>query len=392
MKRIVAFLVLLCILSGLSGCEKEPAAGETWARAYNQRGAFSDKGYYFLTPGGFLQFVDLTSGTRVALCGKVDCLHEQEPDNRKAESCEARLIGASMITPLFFWDGHLYYILEDEYGLQVYRRNADGTGLKRVTALGKQYTEKQKDVTVYAYAVSNGFLYYNADVDGAVSSADGGNTVQWEGNYIGRLSLSTGKEELLLENSKAYMTLCAVKNNAVLFHAADVVPAGPDYGEERRKAPAYLQCWQEGEVSTLFKKTALEFPGVNAVDGGKVYYTASSETGTDTCAYDLERGKSEKVLDTSMRYIGAGYAFRLEPKGETWQLRSLPENKTLPNALSKDSLQVTTVSDRGFILKRTVEGETGFSQSYSYVSFGALADGLQETDLMTFYSHGITSE
>lgn len=392
MKKLIAFLILLCFPWGFSGCEKEPSADGDWVWAYNRRGAFSDAGYYFLTPGGFLQFVDLAGGTRVALCGKVDCLHEQEPDNREAESCEARLIGASMITPLFFWDGYLYYILEDAYGLQVYRRNADGTGLKRVTTLGKQYTEKQKDVTVYAYAVSNGFLYYNADVDGSVSGADGGNTVQWEGNYIGRLALSTGKEEILLENSEAYMTLCAVKNNTVLFHATDVVPVDSNYGETRWKTPAYLQCWQEGKVSTLLKKTVREFPGVNAVDGGKVYYTASSETGDHTYAYDLDRGKSWPVCEASLRYIGAGYAFRLEPEKEIWQLRSLPENKTLPNALSKDSLLVTTASDRGFILKRTVEEKTGFLQSYSYVTFEALADGLQETDLMTFYSHGITSE
>ena len=106
----------------------------------------------------------------------------------------------------------------------------------------------------------------------------------------------------------------------------------------------------------------------------------------------MDRGKSRPVCEASLRYIGAGYAFQLEPEKEIWQLRSLPENKTLPNALSKDSLLVTTASDRGFILKRTVEEKTGFLQSYSYVTFEALADGLQEMDLMTFYSHGITSE
>jgi len=396
-KRIFTCLLLFCLLCGLSACSKQAGTGSDWVWAYNQRGAFSDKGYYFLA-SGFLRFVDTASGVSVCLCSKAGCLHDQEPDHRKSESCEARLIGSTMLTPLFFCNDNLYYILRDQYGSHLYRRDATGANLETVATLGEKYIEDQQDVTVYAYAVADGFLYYSADVDGSVRTGDGRNMVQWISNYLGRLDLQTGKEEILLDKSDVYITLCAVKGNEALFHTAGIPDAAyddPNYRQLRLKMPAKLQHWDgtKGHVRTLFEKTVQEFPGVNIVDNDKLYYTSSSESASGVYTYDLHTNKLEAVQLDSLRHMGNGYALRRDTDKEQWQLYDLNTKKELFNALSNEGFVVMTISDEGFAIKRTVEDDnTGDQQLYSYVKYVSLADGLQEQDLMDFYSQSVTVE
>lgn len=397
-KRIFTGLLLLCLLCGLSACGKQTTPKSEWAWAYNQRGVFSDKGYYFLTPDGFLRFMDTTNGVSVCLCSKVDCLHDEAPDARESENCEARLIGASIITPMFFWDNHLYYILEDEYGPQVYRRDAAGAGLKKMTTVGLKHIEQKKDVTVFAYAVSDGFLYYSADVDGSVRAEDGGNMVQWVSNYLGRLDLQTGKEEILLEKSDVYITLCAVKGNEVLFHTAGVPNADyndPNYRQARLEMPATLQRWDgtTGQVYTLFEKTVQEFPGISIIDDDIAYYSVKSDTECCVYAYDINTGKQDVVSHDALRYIGKGYALSLDSDREQWHLYNLNTKKELPNVLNEEGFSVQTISDIGFVIKRTVgDGDAGNRQIFSYITYEALGDGLQEQDLMDFYSQSVTVE
>lgn len=395
LKSIVASSLILFLLCGLSACGKQTTPNLEWVWAYNQRGAFSDKGYYFLV-SGFLRFVDTTSGVSVCLCSKAGCQHDQEPDQRKSESCEARLIGASMITPIFFWGNNLYYVLKDQYGSHVYRRDATGAELETVATLGEKYIEDQRVVTVYAYAVADGFLYYSADVDGSVRAADGGNMVQWISNYLGRLDLQTGKEEILLEKSDVYITLCAVKGNEVLFHTAgipNVAYDDPNYRQLRLEMPATLQHWDgtNGQVRTLLEKTVQEFPGVNIVDNNKLYYTSSLESASGVYTYDLHTNKLEAVKLDRLRHMGNGYALRWDTDKEQWHLYNLNTKKELPNALNDKGFVVMTISNEGFAIKRTVEDDNASNQQiYSYVKYASLSDGLQEKDLMDFYSQGIT--
>ena len=396
-KRIFTCLLLFCLLCGLSACSKRTDTGSDWVWAYNQRGAFSDKGYYFLA-SGFLRFVDTTSGVSVCLCSKAGCLHDQEPDPRKSESCEARLIGSSMITPLFFCNDNLYYILRDQYGSHLYRRDATGANLETVATLGEKYIEDQRDVTVYAYAVADGFLYYSADVDGSVRTGDGGNMVQWISNYLGRLDLQTGKEEILLDKSDVYITLCAVKGNEALFHTAGIPDAAyddPNYRRLRLEMPATLQHWDgtNGQVRTLLEKTVQEFPGVNIVDNDKLYYTSSLESASGVYTYDLHTNKLEAVQLDGLRHMGNGYALSWDADKEQWRLYDLNTKKELFNALNNEGFVVMTISNEGVVIKRTVEDHNaGDQQIYSYIKYASLADGLQEQDLMDFYSQSVTVE
>lgn len=396
-KSVTVCLILLCLVTGLFACGKGANSGSDWVWAYNQRGAFSDQGYYYLTAGGFLRFVDLTSGVSVCLCSKPGCLHDQEPDNRKSEVCEAKLIGASIITPLFFWSDGLYYILEDPYGAHVYRRNATGTDLETVATLGKEYINEQQDVTVYAYAAVDGFLYYSADVDGSIRTADGGNMVQWISNYLGRLDLQTGKEEVLLDRSDVYITLCAVKGNEALFHTAGVPDAtydDPDYRQLRLEMPAKLEHWDgtDGQINTILESTVRDFPPTHMVDNSKVYYSVTLDNEHSVYAYDLSTGQLAIVCHDTVRYLGNGYALRLEPDSERWDLFDLNTGKTLPNEMHDKSLWITTVSATGFVVRYSIARDNmSGRQFYSYVPYDSLADGLQEADMMVFYSHSVTT-
>lgn len=395
-KQTVTCLFMLCLFCGLSACNKQTGTGSEWVWAYNQRGAFSDKGYYFLTSGGFLRFVDTTSGVSVCLCSKAGCQHDQEPDHRKSESCEARLIGASMITPIFFWGNNLYYVLKDQYGSHVYRRDATGAGLETVATLGEKYIEDQRVVTVYAYAVADGFLYYSADVDGSVRAADGGNMVQWISNYLGRLDLQTGKEEILLDKSDVYITLCAVKGNEALFHTAGVPDTAyndPNYRQLRLEMPATLQHWDgtNGQTRTLLESTVREFPPISIVDNDKAYYSVALDDEYSVYAYDLHTGKQDTVSHDTLRYMGNGYALRLDSDSERWHLYDLNARKTLPYELNDKSLWLTTVSNTGFVVRYgTASSDTSGQQIYNYIKYASLADGLQEEDLMDFYSQSVT--
>lgn len=396
-KRIVTCLLVLCLLCGLSACTKPAEPSSDWIWAYNQRGAFSDKGYYFLG-SGFLRFADITSGVSVCLCSKAGCLHDQEPDHRVSEeNCEASLTGSSMTTPLFFWGDNLYYIQGDHYGHHVYRRDAAGTGLETVATLGEKYFEDQKAVTVFTYAVADGFLYYSADVDGTVLDENGVYVVQWISNYLGRLNLQTGKEEILLENSDVHMTLCAVKGNEMMFHTSGVPNADfddPNYREVLLQVPATLQHWDgnTGEVRTLLEKTFQEFPGVSIIDNDKLYYASTADAEYSVNTYDLNTGEQNVVDHEALRHIGKGYALKFDPDKETWHLYDLNTGKELPNVLSSEGFTVQTVSNVGFVMKHIVEdGSGGHLQVFSYVKYASLADGLQERDLLDFYSQSITT-
>ncbi len=396
-KRITTCLLVFCLLCGLSACNKPTQTGSDWIWAYNQRGAFSDKGYYFVE-SGFLRFVDLSSGVSVCLCSKAGCLHDQEPDNRVSESCEAFMPSFfSLTTPTFFWGDNLYYITYDHYGLKVYRRDATGAGLESLTVLGEQYIKNKKDLAISAYAVSNGFFYYSADTNGTVLTEDGTNIVQRTASYIARLDLQTGKEEILVENSDVPITLCAVKGNEMLFHTygvPDVDFNDPNYREVLLNLPATLQHWDgtSGQTRTLIDKTRREFSGVSMVDGDKIYYSSAADTEYNEYAYDLNTGTQTVVSHDSMHYIGKGYALRFDAKNEQWHLYNLNTGKKLSNALSRENFRAQTISDDGFVMRRTVSnGNGGSTKVLSYVTYASLADGLQERDLMDFFGKSVST-
>lgn len=362
-----------------------------WVWASNDNGTFSDVGYYYLTSEGFLYFLDTENGLSVCLCGKVGCLHDKEEDPFKREECEGKLSGAGSITPVFYWDGGLFYVESDAYGTHLYRRNADGSGMTKVSTLGSQYTKEQKSVELFSFAIADGCLYYDAEVDSVVQDETGAGVVQRELCYIGRVNLQTGKDEILFSDANNYLMLCAAASDAALILSKgqpDLPVDDPGYAEALLNESAELLFWNGtvGEPMEVFKKTIRQCANITLVADGYVFYKGSAKEGIATYRYDLRTGAEEKISDSAIRHINSQYALRMDNAG-IWKVYELQAKAFLPNDFSGDSLSIGTVSEDGFILLRGIrEGNSIKERIYCYVTFIALEDGLQEADLMPFYT------
>lgn len=96
------------------------------------RGCASEKGYYFMG-NSYLYFVDKETMQSTILCGKPECLHQDQ-------NCNAYLGNISHIT---YYDGKLYYAAGQEQGIpgvdegvwNLYAMNADGTQKTKVLTL-----------------------------------------------------------------------------------------------------------------------------------------------------------------------------------------------------------------------------------------------------------------
>ncbi|MDD2957713.1 MAG: hypothetical protein PHR92_04205 [Lachnospiraceae bacterium] len=161
MKKTITVYLLLCILLTLTACgggkkQNEPKestppisdqtdtavqiidAAETDFQknfhlaqedAFN-RGCMSEAGYYFVG-NGYVSYVEKDTLRAVILCGKPECLHQDQ-------TCNAYLGNVQHIT---FYEGRLYYAAAQEQGgfgsgdWSLYAMNADGTQKQKVQSL-----------------------------------------------------------------------------------------------------------------------------------------------------------------------------------------------------------------------------------------------------------------
>lgn len=405
-KMIFALLLAMGLL--LAGCGNvqfsatDGATGDTssagdsnqkWVWADKYEGTFSEQGYYY-RQNLFLHYLDTTSGVTTALCTKAGCLHDQE-------SCEAYLSGVSFaLGGSCFWDGSLYYVDQGAYSLDLYRSNATGTEREAIGEVGAKYTGNQKSVTPKKYALADGFWYYCAKVDSVVWDEESGMwTNEQELNYIGRIDLRTGKEEILIEDRENTLTLCAAQEKAFLFTIQGVPEADirdDSYREQLKALPISLRFWdgETGQVSTLFQKIGRECGGVDMVSGGKVYYSVAIEGSdgaytVDRYAYDLTTGEDTLfVKGETMWYWGGGYARRWDTQSKGWYLFELESGQKMPIDIKKGNISLKSTTQRGCIFLWSILPEDASNKEgrYCYVAYESLADGLQEADLMIFYT------
>lgn len=399
LQPIAWLLALVCLLG--AGCDKKaenpteaPAVygDRDWVWASNENGAFSEDGYYYLSAGGFLHFLDIEGGLSVCLCSKTACLHEKEEDVFKQEECEAKLSGFTSLTPVFYWKDGLFYVLSDAYGTHLYRRNADGSGLSKVSTLGARYAQEKKDVELFSFAVAAGCLYYDAEVKGIIRDETGAGIVQRELCYIGRVDLQTGKDEVLCSDAENFLALYAAAEDAALvfsYGEPDLAYEDPGYREAVLEEPCRLLCWNgtDGKLTQVFEKTLRKCQTVTMVDRGMLFYKSSGEEGGATYSYDLRTGKEALVSSAALRHIHGRFALQMGKDG-TWQLREVPSGRLLPIELGNDFLSVGAVSEKGFILERGLKEDNSnriTARVFCYVTYEALEDGLQEADLTPFY-------
>lgn len=404
LRKLLFILVSVLLLCGLTGCGGESGdptgnsgstenpgntgvtgvvnADQNWAWADFYEGAFSDQGYYYLHNDSFLYFLDTTSGVVTALCAEAGCLHAEEPNNRQWENCGAYMAWCSgRLTPMCFWNGNLFCVGMD---MSLYRSNA--TGIERLVmgTLGSVYTKELKTVSSMEHALSGSLWYYHGTVDSIVRDPETGRGLyQQELEYISRVDLATGKEEILIEDRENNLTLCAANNNGVLFIAEKCVDLNdPNYMELLNNRTAALKYWDSttGEVTTLFQKVST---AVDMVMGAEVFCRTFAGGKVSSFTLNLNKGEEKTVFPgASIKHLGGGYGLRLVNGNSDGYLYNLQTGDRLPNELS-GGIWMKCAADRGCILREHATGTTSY---YYYVPYAAFADGLQKEDAMSFYT------
>lgn len=394
----IALLLVLLISLTLFGCAEEPPAtiapitdwddGSSWVMTrFYSTSALSDEGYYFPVDD-ILYFADTSNGIAVCLCSKPGCLHEKGSPQEQ-DLCDAKLNGTNL--PMFFWNDHFFFLGNDEYGLHVYRRNADGTAQAIVADIGSRYVEERKSLQINDSAFLGDYFYYSAQVTSLVLEEEVDNVVV-DLTYIGRLNLKTNKEEILVTVDHEATRLAAVCPKGVLIQYSEDTDANyedEDFYEQRNKTPSYVQFYdfETKETTTILQRTYQDLQSVSAVRGSKLYYTRSVENYSEVWEYDMKTGSDRKVCSNDKDTQIDGRLVFKQMDGNS-VLYHLPTGQFLPTAFAGERLKAVCVSKDAVILTRTLfEGGRSTSSVYCYVKLADLADGLQEEDVLDLYTY-----
>lgn len=395
--RILVIVCTLAIIFAMPACtndaqNKVDHLSWKWVSNSHRAGALLNQ-VYFYNSDGLLTATDIETKDSIVLCSEIGCEHTNE-------ACPAKL---SIMTKIFVWGEHIYCIDGNRYGMHLYRRNFAGDGLMRVCSLGTKYMEDQKNVEIEQCVLAGNVLYYKGHVEGQVLDEKSGTyTVQRVMDYIGRIDLKTGREDIIFEeeisNSLERITLCAAQEECVMiFHwnGTSVPVDEPSYSIESKKSPVELKYWHKAAntLTSIFQKKLEDCTEIKVIDNGKVYYKTMVNTETKdpglTYSYDLNTGKETLVDHGAMLwYLGGGYALRKEERTQIWTVFNLHSGEELPNEI-QELLLITNISDQGVVLERLlIEDDTNQVKERicCFITYESLADGLQEADLQYMYT------
>ncbi len=389
MKKKIVLIVLAVVLLLSCGIgawlhfrQPEREKDAAWVpamRIETQPGALSDLGYYYVPWIGekSLHYTDFGTGKSVALCSQPACDHS-------SRECDAYIGHSRSI--MFYYRERLYYTMNDEPVL--YRRDAIGMSMAEVGTVGKRFIEQQKSVSFGNVVPVDGWMYYQA----TVSAEDENGIKLTEMTYIGRLNLSTGKDEVLLqETGNNKMMLYAARSGSVLYarwETAELDTSAPDYKEKFRQLKVTLEQY-DPEIkrsAVLFEKKRAECQEILMVWDDKVYCANYPIDGfTNTFVYDLKTGEYTLQYENAMlRHLGGGYAFYKDGPDGKYKLLNMATGELLENCYEANTPHASNKSDLGVVLWFTGEKlEDGSSTvAWRYVPYAELSDGLQETDLI----------
>ena len=431
MRRVFSFLLAAVMLLSLCACHVEPPVGSTatapsdigttaptdgvttappvdvditlktdgWVNMENfdgQRNAFAFGGYYHCAQMGshILAFTDISNGTTVVLCSKPGCKHHEETSNSNKEKCDAYL--GSAVFLLHAHGDKVYYNSDDDGygGVDLYSRNADGTGKQKIAELGEEYVTAKSSITIVYYLPVGDKLYYKIDVNETVLGEDDIYYREDNKQVLMCYDLNAGKEILIGEFTDEASHMIAAREDQLLFYTVGKNDPDASGGsmdrEDRYKLPVCLKVWDENakQIDVVFEKTAKECSGDGFVIGSKYYYngTALDEDGQEFSswfAYDLA---TEAVEISELTTCPLDGRFLLYESS----IYDAQEKVSLPNDFSSQGLRALDQSDEGFILEKVYWKENTGSWKeadyivYAYVTYDALADGLQSADCLDF--------
>lgn len=387
-KSLFIIMVLLLLPAGCT-----PSSSTDWVPYRSSTGAFGEQGYYYISSAGCLYFLDVENSINVCLCSKVGCPHDTtvNTDPAAVHDCEA-FLPDSFVNEfmMFFWDGGLYYLDSDEYGMHLIRRNADGSGLRPIGTICQPYIEERKTVDVQSFICADGYLYYCADICGLKDSV-----IEIESCVLRRMDLKSGKEEELISvPGYEYLSLCAAKGNGVLYqHYLIPEPTdAPDDTEKRQNSPVRLMLREEGtsEDTVLLEKTFGEGLNYKTIIDGALLYTTKEGDSYVTRSFNLNTKEDKKVSnETSRTYITEEYALRTDPKTKEISIYQISKDTFLSNEFEQYSLQFLNISGEKIIFCRLIASPDNPTiiekKIYFFVDIDALVDGLQKEDAVDFY-------
>ena len=159
--------------------------------------------------------------------------------------------------------------------------------------------------------------------------------------------------------------------------------------EARKKMPVHIKYLNvaTGETTTILTATYADVSYIGDVDNGKLYYRKSLNDGNyngEIHSYDLVTGKDTVVYtDVSPSSLGGGYWLstkHIDAKTTEFRIYDLNTGKTVPYEL-KEHFWVKNRSEYGLVVLNYI------TDTYSFLSYDSLADGLQEEDLKFLYSN-----
>lgn len=388
-KRIFILILMILLCFSLAACgEKNPDEGDPWVGYQKTDGVFGDQGYYYQSDS-CLYFMDPKQGANICLCSKISCPHNTTGDDVAIINCEAYIPSLSYY-PYFFWNGGLYYITDDEYGLHLNRRNATGQEQSEIGILCSEYIEDGKEVAVYSYICAGGYLYYM----GEVCMIKDGNVVI-ELCIIRRVNLKSGREEELVRvPGHEYLTLWGARAGGMIYQHYELpeVSSESDYEVQRDKSPSRVIQWNGSEKNStvLLEKTLGDGLTYKGISDGKLMYSVKESEGFVVHQYDLETGKDEKLFEnSSLFYINDIYALSTDPQTEKRGLFHIPTEQFLPNIFSTYTLRLKAISTEAVVLSRNIpypdDPYAAEKEIFFYILLDDLADGIQQEDVTDFY-------
>ena len=365
-----------------------------WTVGFANSSPFSEVGYYYISDS-FLYFMDTENGTSVILCSKAGCRHNATEDYEELKACEAYF---RPTTVFFYYDGHLYYDKHDAdnpNAINLYRRNADGTGEEKVATLCEEFFSKNSEVVPGPYIIADGMMYYAASINGITESEPNNFEIQQTGGLLMRLDLKTGKEEEILRMNDVYIQLFAARKDALIFYTQDLLPPdemmSPDL-EKLFALPARFQVWSEstGKSDLIFEKTCEECWTMLNIYGGKLYYFGT-ESYAHLYAYDIATGEhTTPDLPGLSGMINDDYWYAHGELNTT--IYDFRTGQSVSGDFDDWRVYASEVGERGFIGEfRLYSGKTEEGkyikerEIYGYVPFAALEDGLQKEDILIIY-------
>lgn len=360
-----------------------------------QYGAFSDVGYYYTAGGGRLYFMDTTNGISVLLCHNAGCKHEDA-------DCEAYIPGCMI---MFCGSGHIYYnkhVPYDRSGIHLFRRNPDGTAEEKIATLGEEYAGEDISINVSEFIACENAAYFTAYVSETIKHEDGSLEVQDRDMILARLDLKTGKQQELGWFADTQLRLIGCRDDALLYYTLQL-PSNDDifsddYAQQMQRMPARLLVWSAsaGGSVPLLDKPFKEFSYLKGLHDGKLLY--SKEGIHETWGYDLGTGEDAVYdLEPGSVLVNENYIEDSSEEDEYKQVYSklldLRTGKHIVSKYDDADISVRNVTDRGMIIEINYKGipclnELGqlttpsLRDILAYVSFDAIEDGLQESDLL----------